>query len=98
MWKVWGTGGESSVYSREKCGRCRALVGRVVFIQEREEWVWNLWSTGGERSVYSRKKCGRCGALVERVVFIQERSVEGVEHWWGKWCLFKREVVVVNQC
>ena len=64
------TGGESSVYSREKCGRCGALV----------------WSSGGESSVYSREKseCGRYGALVGRVVFIRERNVEGVEHWWGE--------------
>ena len=31
--KMWSTGGENSVYSREQCGRCGALVGRVVFIQ-----------------------------------------------------------------
>ena len=45
MWKVWSTGGESSVYSREKCGRCGALVGRrVVFIQERNvEGVERWW-------------------------------------------------------
>ena len=44
MWKVWSTGGESSVYSREKCGRCGALVGRVVFIQERNvEGVGHWW-------------------------------------------------------
>ena len=36
MWKMWSTGGESSVYSGEKSGRYGALVGKVVFIPERE--------------------------------------------------------------
>ena len=44
VWKVWSTGGESSVYSREKCGRYGALVRRVVFIQERSvEGVEHWW-------------------------------------------------------
>ena len=71
MWKVWSTGGESNVYSKERekseCGRFGALVGKVVFIPERE-----------------KRECGRCGALVGRVVFTQERRVEGMDHRWGK--------------
>ena len=41
---MWSTGGENSVYSREQCGRCGALVGRVVFIQESSvEGVEHWW-------------------------------------------------------
>ena len=40
---MWSTGGENSVYSREQCGRCGALVGRVVFIQERRVQDVEYW-------------------------------------------------------